>query len=267
MAKSLATKAKKEQVNTEDRVMEGVVTVASWAEHNRRLVTIGTVALIAVIVAGWAYVDYRGKMNERAAVRLDDIRMTSAAGAPTPQVQAELAEFISQFGGTPFAGEARLYLAQLELRSNDLESAIRTLEPAADLSSGTPVAFRAASSIAAAEEMAGRPDKAIQWHERIATEAQFDFQRHEALAEQARIHAQEGRLDRSEELYRELLDADQPAGEDQASIWAVRLGEIEAVRSDDGVFSTPPPTVPISEPGATGVPVPEAETGGEPDGD
>ncbi len=248
MAKSIATKAKKEQVNTEDRVMEGVVTASVWAEQNRRLVTLGTVALVAIIFAGWAYVDYRGKMTERGAVRLDEIRMTAAAGAPSPQIQAELSEFISQFGSTPFAGEARLYLAQLEFRQNDLEAAIHTLEPAADLSAGTPVAFRAASSIAAAEEMAGRPDEAIQWHERIASEAKFDFQRHDALAEQARIHAQEGRLDRSEELYRQLLDAEEAAGGDQASVWAIRLGEIEALRSAGGAFSTPPVVGPLSAP-------------------
>ena len=250
MAKSIATKAKKEQVNTEDRVMEGVVTVADWADRNRRLVTLGTVALIAVLFAGWAYVDYRGKMTERAAVRLDEIRLTSAAGAPQQQVQAELSDFISQFGGTPFAGEARLYLAQLELRGNDLEAAISTLKPAADLSTGTPVAFRAASSIAAAEEMAGRPDEAIQWHERIAAEAQFDFQRSDALAEQARIHAQEGRLDRSEELYRQLLEDDLAPGGDQASVWALRLGEIEALRTDGRTFPTAPPafTPPVVTP-------------------
>jgi len=260
MAKSIATKAKKEQVNTEDRVMEGVVTAADWADRNRRLVTLGTVALVAVLLAGWAYLDYRGKMSERAAVRLDEIRMTSSAGAPSQQVQAELAEFVSQFGGTPFAGEARLYLAQLQLRENDLDGAIRTLEPVADLSTGTPVAFRAASSLAAAEEMADRPDKAIQWHERIAAEAQFEFQRFDAIAEQARIHAQAGRLERSSELYRQLLDAEETAGPDQASLWAIRLGEVEALRSSGGAFST----VPAATYTDAGVePAPEGDSSGD----
>jgi len=261
MAKSIATKAKKEQVNTEDRVMEGVVTVAAWADRNRRLVTLGTVALVALLLAGWAYADYRGKMTERAAVRLDEIRMTSAAGAPPQQVQAELSDFIAQFGATPFAGEARLYLAQLELREDNLEAAISTLKPAADLSTGTPVAFRAASSIAAAEEMAGRPDEAIQWHERIAAEAQLDFQRSDALAQQARIHAQEGRLDRSEDLYRQLLDDELEPGDDQASVWALRLGEIEALRTAGGTFPTAPPafTPPVVTPED---PAPEGDTPG-----
>jgi predicted negative regulator of RcsB-dependent stress response len=260
MAKSIAKKAKKEQVNTEDRVMEGVVTAAAWADRNRRLVTLGTVALVALMFAGWAYFDYRSKMSERAAVRLDEIRMTSSAGAPPQQVQAELGEFINQFGGTPFAGEARLYLAQLQLRNNDLDGAILTLEPAADLSTGTPVAFRAASSLAAAEEMAGRPDEAIQWHERIASTAQFEFQRFDALSEQARIHAQEGRLGRSAELYRQLLEMEDSSGPDQASLWALRLGEVEALGATGGAYSTVPAAT-YTE--AAPAPAPEGDTDGE----
>lgn len=254
MAKSIAKKAKKEQVNTEDRVMEGVVTVAAWAERNRRLVTLGTIAVIAVAFAGWAYVDYLGKMNERAVVRLDEIRMTAASGAPVAQTQGELADFISQFGGTPFAGEARLYLAQLQLQSQQYDAAIQTLEPAADLRSQAPVAYRAASSIAAAEELAGRPDRAIRWLERIADAAIFDFQRTEALSEQARIYAQDGQLDRSEELYRLLLEEQEPTADDQASIWAVRLGEIEGLQSSGGTYASPPSAAtapPIAAPGAS----------------
>ena len=79
MPKSMATKAKKEPVNTEDRVMEGVVTAADWAERNRRLVTLGTIAVIAMLFAGWAYLDYRSKIAERAAVRLDEINPVEAA--------------------------------------------------------------------------------------------------------------------------------------------------------------------------------------------
>ncbi|MCL7961735.1 MAG: tetratricopeptide repeat protein [marine benthic group bacterium] len=238
MAKSMATKAKKEPVNTEDRVVESVVTAADWADRNRRVVTLGTVALIALLFAGWAYLDYRSKISERAAVRLDEIRMTSASGAPPEQVRAELAEYIGQFGGTPFGNEARLYMAQMDLRANDFDSAIRNLEPAADLAMGTPVAFRAAEAIAAAHEMAGRPEEAIRWHERIAREAVFGFQREDAIGEQARIHARIGDLQRAESLYRQLLADEEPQAEDQASIWAVRVGEVEALQAAGG--SVPP---------------------------
>jgi predicted negative regulator of RcsB-dependent stress response len=231
MVKSMAKKAKKEPVNTEDLVVESVVTAADWADRNRRLVTLGLIALLALLFAGWAYLDYRSKIAERAAVRLDEIRMTSASGAPSEQIRAELSEYIGQFGGTPFGDEARLYLAQLDLRANDFDSAIRNLEPAADLASGTPVAFRAAEAIAAAHEMAGRPEDAIRWHERIAAQAEFAFQRYDAIGEQARIYARIGDLDRSEALYRQLLDEEVPQTEDEASIWAVRLGEIEALRT------------------------------------
>lgn len=251
MSKSMATKAKKEPVNTEDRVMEGVVTAADWAERNRHLVTLGTIAVIAILFAGWAYLDYRSKIAERAAVRLDEIRMTSQAGAPIEQVRGDLTEYVIQFGGTPFADEARLYLAQLDLRGNDFDAAIERLQPAADLSTRTPVAFRAAETIAAAHEMAGRPEEAIEWYERIVRQAVFEFQRQDALGEQARILARTGDLARSETIYRQLLDEETPQTEDEASIWAVRLGEIEALRAAGG--SLPPvPELRLSEPAAIG---------------
>jgi predicted negative regulator of RcsB-dependent stress response len=268
MAKSMATKAKKEPVNTEDRVMEGVVTAADWADRNRRLVTLGSIALIALLFAGWAYLDYRSKIAERAAVRLDEIRMTSSSGAPVEQVRAELSEYVDQFGGTPFGDEARLYLAQLELRANDFEGAIRTLEPAADLASGTPVAFRAAAAIAAAHEMAGRPEDAIHWHERIARDAVFDFQRQDALGEQARIYARIGDLERSEALYQQLLDEETPQADDQASIWAVRLGEVEALRAGGGTIPAVPDMRIVEPIGSDMSPSPEsAPSSGRPTAD
>lgn len=267
MAKSIAKETRKQKPNTEDRVMEGVVTAASWADRNRRLVTIGAVALVAVGLAGWAWLDYRSKVAERAAVRLEEIRMASATGAPAEQLRADLAEYVAQFGGTPFGDEARLYLAQMALQDGDFETAIRTLEPAARLSAGTPVAFRAARSLAAAEEMRGDPAEAIDWYERIASAARFDFQAREARGEKARILAARGDLAAAIEVYRDLREEARDAGQaDEAGLWSVRLGEVEARQATD----TPPPPVPETPtvaPGSAAPPrdAPVEETGAETD--
>lgn len=269
MVKSIARETRKPGVNTEDRVMEGVVTAAAWADRNRRLVVIGAVAVAAVALAGWAWLDYRGKMNERAAVRLEEIRMSSATGTPPEQLRGELAEYVSQFGGTPFGDEARLYLAQMALEDADYETAIRTLEPAAKLSAGTPVAFRAARSLAAAEEMSGDAEAAIAWYDRIADAARFGFQEREALGEKARILAMSGDLAAAATIYADLREK---AGEaDEAAVWSIRLGEIEA-RQAAGAPPPPVPEQPAVTPGSAAppreVPVgpdPEAATEGEGD--
>jgi predicted negative regulator of RcsB-dependent stress response len=264
MAKSIAKESRKQKPDTEDRVMEGVVTAAAWADRNRRLVTIGAVALVALGLAGWAWLDYRSKITERAAVRLEEIRMASATGAPAEQLRADLAEFVTQFGSTPFGDEARLYLAQAALQEDDYDTAIRTLEPAARLSAGTPVAFRAARSLAAAEEMRGDPEEAIDWYDRIASAARFDFQAREARGEKARILAMQGDLGRAIAIYGDLRRAAVETGqEDEAALWAVRLGELEARQAtgtpvpgvpetpnvEPGSAAPPPRDVPVGEPG------------------
>jgi predicted negative regulator of RcsB-dependent stress response len=263
MAKSVAKETRKPRVNTEDRVMEGVATAATWADRNRRLVVIGVVAVAAVGLAGWAWLDYRGKVTERAAVRLEEIRMSSATGAPAEQVRAELAEYVAQFGGTPFGNEARLYLAQIALEDRDYETAIRTLAPAAKLSAGTPVAFRAARSLAVAEEMRGDPEAAIAWYDRIADAALFGFQGREARSEKARILAQGGDLAAAAAIYRELREEASAAGDaDEAAVWSVRLGEIEARHA----AGEPPPPVPEERtvaPGS-GAPPREGPVGSDP---
>jgi len=254
MAKSIAKETRKQKPNTEDRVMEGVVTATAWADRNRRLVVIGAVAVVALGLAGWAWLDYRSKVTERAAVRLEEIRMASATGAPPEAIRADLTEFVSQFGGTPFGDEARLYLAQTALQEGDYETAIRTLEPAARLSAATPVAFRAARSIAAAEEMRGAPDEAIDWYDRIASAARFDFQAREARGEKARILAAQGDLAAAIGIYGDLRAAAEETGQtDEAALWSLRLGELEA-RQATGSPPPPLPETPEVEPGAAAPP-------------
>jgi predicted negative regulator of RcsB-dependent stress response len=271
MAKSIAKESRKQKPNTEDRVMEGVVTAATWADRNRRLVVIGALAVVALGLAGWAWLDYRSKVSERAAVRLEEIRMASATGAPAEAIRADLTEFVSQFGGTPFGDEARLYLAQAALQEGDYETAIRTLEPAARLSAATPVAFRAARSIAAAQEMRGAPDEAIDWYERIASAARFDFQAREARGEHARILAAQGDLAAAIGMYGDLREAAVETGQqDEAALWSLRLGELEA-RQATGSPPPPVPETPEMEPGSAAppgeAPVGDPATPTEPAGD
>ncbi|MFQ5530874.1 MAG: tetratricopeptide repeat protein, partial [Gemmatimonadota bacterium] len=138
MARSIAKQSKREQVDTEDRIMETVATATMWAQRNRRMATFVTVALTAVVVAGVVYVRYKADLRERAAVRLDELRLSTQGAAPE-LLREELGVFITQFGGTPEAAEARVFLAELELRRDSVDAAIRTLGPVADLGSGTPL--------------------------------------------------------------------------------------------------------------------------------
>ncbi len=130
MSKTIAKQSKREQVDTEDRIMESVASVTMWARRNRRAATTVLIALVAVIAAGVIYVRYKADLQGRAAVRLDQIRLSSQGVAPQ-QLRQDLGVFITQFGGTPEAGEARLLLAEFEMRRDSVDAAIRALEPVA----------------------------------------------------------------------------------------------------------------------------------------
>ena len=64
-------------VDTEDRIMQGVARVSAWAEENRRMALLVLVGVLAAGAAAYVYVDYRADVRERAAVRLDEIRMAA----------------------------------------------------------------------------------------------------------------------------------------------------------------------------------------------
>ena len=170
MAKSIAKKSKKEHVDTEDQIMESVASLTIWAQRNRRMATLVALGLTAAIAAGVIYVRYRADLSERAAVRLDALKL-SAQGSPPEVLRADLGVFIAQFEGTAQAAEARVFLAEMELRRDSLGAAIATLEPIADPGAGTPIAYHATTMLAAAQERLGDSDGAMRTYRRLEANA------------------------------------------------------------------------------------------------
>ncbi len=133
-----------------------------------------------------------------------------------------------------------MVLADLELRRDSLGTAIRILQPVADLSSGSPLAFTAAAMIASAFEQGGDTERSLNWHRRIEDGARFDYQRAEAMAARARILTAAGDYDAAATLYERLVaEAEEdPSGQ---NIYTVRLGEVLALRESG---AAPPAAVP-----------------------
>ena len=248
MAKQMAREKRSGQLDTEDHVTERVLEAAAWAENHRRAVIAGGVALVLVVAAAFYYQDYRGKLVERASVRLQEIQM-SAQSADMETIRSELRIFIDQYGSTPYASQARVALGDLELRRDSLGLAIQALQPVAELGADNPLSFTAMKMIAAAYEQGGETDQAIQWYERVSSEAMFDYQRHLGMAEQARLHTAAGRYSEAESLYEQLV-AD--AGEDPAGqqVYGVRLGEVRALAEFGAAPPAALPTVPVDSPAA-----------------
>jgi len=225
MAKTIAKQPKRGQVDTEDRIMETVATATHWAQKHRRAATTTLVALVAVVAAGVIYVRYKEDLQERAAVRLDQLRLSSQGVVPE-QLRQELGAFIEQFGSVPEANEARLLLAESELRRDSASIAIRVLEPVASTGVGTPIGYHASTMIGAAQEQMGDMEAAMRTYRRLEANARYDYQIRGARAAQARLHEFSGEYSEAANIY-EMLAADVDAATD-AAFYSVRLGEVRA---------------------------------------
>jgi predicted negative regulator of RcsB-dependent stress response len=242
MSKKMAREKRAQQLDTEDHVTERILEATAWAETHRRTVLVAAILLVAVVAAAFYYQDYRQKLVERASVRLQEIQIT-AQSSDIETVRSELRIFIDQYAGTPYAEQARVALGGLELQRDSLGLAIQTLEPVADLGPSNPLSFTAMQMIAAAYEQGGDAGRALQWYERLASDARFDYQRHEAMGEQARLLTLAGRYSDASSIYEQLLkDAgDDPARQD---IYGVRLGEVRALEQNDAAPPTALPAIP-----------------------
>jgi predicted negative regulator of RcsB-dependent stress response len=255
------TKGGQGRVDTEDRIMRRIAATTAWAEENRQLATMAVLAILAVGAGGFIYLNYRADLAERAAVRLDELRLVSQS-APPEQLRAELAAYVDQFSSTPHGDEARLFLAEMELQRDSAAAAIRLIEPVVD-PADDPLGYNAAWMLAVAEEQRGNLEAAAAWYERLARVAPHEFQRRGARAARARLHAYAGEYAAAEAIYGELAAAEDVAGDPE--LYALRLGEVRARAAAD----LPPPSVPavpMADTSASSEPASEVEPEIDPSG-
>lgn len=226
------------RVDTEDRIMGRVAAATAWVEKNRQLAIMAGLAIFAIGAGGVIYLNYRADLAERAAVRLDEIRIVSQNAAPE-ELRSELSNYIEQFGATPQGAEARLLLAEMELQRGDADAAIRLVEPVVD-PDDDPLGYNAAWMLAVAEEQRGDLEAAARWYERLAGAAPHEFQRRRARAARARIHTYAGEYDEAEAIYAELAANEVAGADEQTELYAVKLGEVRARAAAD----LPPPSLP-----------------------
>lgn len=227
------------RVDTEDRIMGRIATVTAWAEKNRQLATVAVLAILAIGAGGVIYLNYQADLAERASVRLDELRIMSQGASPE-ELRSQLATYIEQFGSTPQGDEARLLLAEMELQGGDADAAIRLIEPVVD-PRDDPLGYNAAWMLAVAEEQRGDFEAAAEWYERLADVAPHEFQRRRARAARARLHLYAGEYGAAETIYADLVASGDAAADEEAELYAVKLGEVRARAAAD----LPPPSVPV----------------------
>jgi predicted negative regulator of RcsB-dependent stress response len=209
----------------DDVFVAKVLHAGKWAEHNQQLITI-LIVVVAIAFAGLLYYrSYRGSLDQQAAQQLELVYQ-SVAIQDTEGAVGQLVTFLERFGGTAYAGEARLLLGDLYLRSDRAEQALAVLEPIG-ASPRSPVDLQGASLLAAAYEQVGRADEAEATYMRIVDRSDMDFQVRNALAAAARIRSDRGDAAGAIELYERALEGLE-AEDPQRGLYEMRIAEIRA---------------------------------------
>jgi predicted negative regulator of RcsB-dependent stress response len=207
----------------DDIFVAKVLEIGNWAKKNQQFLTVLGIVVVLGIGALVYYRSYRGALVQQAANQLEQIQQ-SVALQDTQGAKDQLVLFIDRFGGTPYAGEARMLLGELYLRSNDPQQAIATLEPMAS-SPRDPLELQAATLLGVAYEQDKRWGDAEAEYLRIADRSNLDFQVRDALASAARIRRQQGNYEGAAELYRRILAGMDPNAQ-QRGFYEMRLAEV-----------------------------------------
>lgn len=218
----------------EDAFLRFVNRVLDWAQANLRAVL--AVGVVLVLLAGAAvwYLNYQQNRQQEATRRLQSLRAAVTRGADSVGVD-RFKSFLARYGGTDAARDARILLARLHLQRGDPEQAIETVRQATDRPPDTPEGYASRMLLAKAREASGDRKAALRTLEKLASGARFGFQRREAAAHRAEILVAMGRLEEAEAIYERLVEE---SGDGEAGqLYAVRLGEVRAMRSRGGSAS------------------------------
>lgn len=223
-----ARKTQKQQDTEDDVFVAKVIEVSNWAKANQQILAVAGVVLVILVAGIMYYGNYRESLNQQAAQQLEDVH-SSIAIQDIEGAKSQLATFLDRFGSTAYAGEARLLLGELYLRTDDPQQALAVLEPMA-ASPREPIELQAATLLAAAYEQEERWADAERVYLRIAERSELDFQVRDALAAAARIRASQGNPDGAVELYEQILaqlDEDAP----ERGFFEMRVQEIKAAQN------------------------------------
>ena len=221
-------------VDQEDAFVAKTLEVSHWAQRNRPILTLGLV-VVALGVAGFVYYGrYTDTLNAGAASQLEELQQRLDAGDQTG-VQADLQLFLERFGGTPFADEARIALAQVSTDLGDPNAAVDVLAPLArDV--GSPLGAQAAGLLASIYEDTGNTEAAEGLYLRLADRAQLAFMVRDALADAARLRRDSGDAAGAVELYDRLLDEMDETDPDRG-LMEMHRAEVAVVAARNGTGS------------------------------
>ncbi|MEJ2679284.1 MAG: tetratricopeptide repeat protein [Gemmatimonadota bacterium] len=204
MAKHPSSRRRHTPEEPEDAFVNSMVEVGAWVKAHARFVI--AVTSVAVLAAGGTayYFRYQKTLESRAATRLTELQQEVAGGNQTLAIR-DLQTFVSRFGNTPSAQEARLMLARLELQTGQTADAMDLVRDLAQ-NLDAPLGVNAALLLAAGYEQQGKFDEAEKIYLNVGNNARFDYQHRNALENAAMLRLEHGNPQGAASLFQEIVD-------------------------------------------------------------
>lgn len=207
----------------EDVFIAKILQFWTWAGSNQHFLTISAVVVVVGVAGFLYYRSYRKGLVAQAGTQLEQIHQ-SIALADTAGARSQLQVFVTRFGGTPYEGEARLLLGEIDLEGGNAKQAQNVLQPIGS-SPSTPIELQAAGLLARSYEQENRWKEAENLYLLIADRSNLDFQVQSALANAARIRANHGDKAGAAKLYKRILAAMDKNAPDRG-LYEMRLAEV-----------------------------------------
>jgi len=222
-----ARRVHRRDTSGDDAFVANVLETSVWARQHARSLVISGIAIAAVALFSFFYINNRRSREERAINDLTPLRALVQAGQ-TQQAITQIETYLSTYSGTRPATEARLMLGQEYLLSGQPTKAVDAVKPI-DQDLSNPESVNAAFLEAAAYEGAQEPHRAEEIFQRLGDDAPFEFQRANALDNLARLRLARGDAAGAAEVYQRLLDST-PTADPAWQVWQVRLAEAQAAQ-------------------------------------
>jgi predicted negative regulator of RcsB-dependent stress response len=211
--------------NADDAFTAKILEFLLWARDRTQVLILAGVGAVVLIVGTFYFFNQRAERLNQAAQELEMVQFAAFTQEPQQGI-AELRAYIDRFSGTPYALEAYLLMAELQLEDGQAEQAVAALQEIVPRYR-SPLEVQATFLLAVALEEAERWEDASDLYEELLDRSTFTFQKREAAEGLARTHLARGNREAALEAYHSILeelDEDHP----QRNRYEMRLAELEA---------------------------------------
>ena len=190
----------------QDKFVQTTFELTDWIRENQRAVTFAALAVLLVVVLGYAYSGYRHKKEEGAETALYRAMQAYRSGNYA-LAASDLEKLLSEHGGSSIEDEVLYYLANAYYQIEDYDRATVTLDRfKKDFGRGSKVSHEAMITFASVKEQQGNLVEAAQVFIEAASLSRFPYQEKSDRMDAARLFTDAGKYREAIEQYDVLID-------------------------------------------------------------